>query len=345
MPSRRPARSRTLLPAPSRSRRPLARLRRGWPAAGAAAALLAVLGAAPAPAAPAPPPVAAADAPPVRWVALGGTFTAGAVPATGTRTGEDGCARTTGSYPELLRRARGTAVRLVNVSCHGAAVRHISRHSFTPPGAPPDGAAPAFPPVPPQAEAVDRSTDVVSVGAGATDLGLPGLLRRCAELGAERGNHGTPCRDAFDGTVPDRLAALEEEYGAMLWRVSQRSRYARLLAVGYPAVVPEDVAGRCRYGDPLHFATVTFGDLEWLRDRVLGPLNEVLERVGRAHGAAFVDLHRGSVGHTVCDEENWTDGFHSAAAGSAPETWAGVRPNAAGHRHAARELTARHRSG
>jgi hypothetical protein len=330
-------------------------LRHRRPRAAGAAALAAALGTGSAVAAPERPAsqrpapggtVPAADVQPARWVALGDSYTAGVTTATGAETGEDGCARTTGSYPELLRRELGAAVHLINVSCHGALVEHISRRAQQPAGGPlpPGRRAPVFPAVPPQAQAVSQGTEVVSVGAGAATLGLPDLLRRCAELGARTGNRGTPCRDAFDEGVPGRLAALEEEYDAMLWKVRQRGRYARLLTVGYPAVFPEDVTARCRYDDGLHFGTITFGDLAWARDSVLRPLNEVIARVSRAHGADHVDLYQGSVGHSVCDEEPWTDGLRSAGTDGAPGPWAYVQPNAAGHRYAAHQLTARYRS-
>jgi hypothetical protein len=281
---------------------------------------------------------------PARWVALGDSYTAGVIAATGAGTGQDGCARTGGSYPELIRRALGARVELVNVSCHGAGPEHISRRSLVPAGPPlpPGGEAPAFPPVPPQVHAVSQGTDVVTVGVGAGTVGFAGLLRRCAELGTATGNRGAPCRDAFDAELPARLTALAEEYGAMLWKVRQHARYARLLTVGYPAVFPEDVAARCRYADPLHFGPVTFRDLAWLRDSVLRPLNATIERLSHDHGAGFVDLYPGSVDHSVCDADSWTDGFRSAGPG--PGSWAHVQPNAAGQRYAARLLTARHRS-
>ncbi|MFJ9695678.1 SGNH/GDSL hydrolase family protein [Kitasatospora sp. NPDC101183] len=267
----------------------------------------------------------------LRWAALGDSYTAGVIEATGDLTAPvDGCARTTLSYPEVLRRDLGSLVDLRNVSCSGATSLNVYATAQNPGGRPlpPLGTDPGapYPPVPPQIDAVPTDANVVTVGVGGNDLGFGGILKDCIELGAAALGQGTPCRDKYDASLSDRFHQLSGDYGNMLNSLHSKAQFARVITVGYPHLMPEDVS-LCRYGDPLQFATFTPGDLDWARTAVLEPLNGVVAAQTARHHDTFVDLYPASAGHSVCDADHWLDGVLTSVL---PLKYAVVHPNATG---------------
>ncbi|MEV8396534.1 SGNH/GDSL hydrolase family protein [Streptomyces niveus] len=274
------------------------------------------------------------------WVALGDSYTAGVIPAAGDtfEVPRDGCERTDRSYPQVIDRDLGSLIELTNVSCGAATIEDITFRAQSPIGRhlPPLSEDPdyPFPPVPPQSEAVTSGTDVVTVGVGGNTLGFAEMLFTCLQLGSESGGVGTPCRDALAASVPERLTKVSEEYGEMLAVLHKKAPHAKVLTVGYPTVIPEDTA-KCRYNDWEQFASITQGDLDWLRGDVLEPLNKVIEKSSGDHEASFVDLHDSSRNHSVCDSGKWVEGVFTQF----PSEVAFVHPNARGHQNAADHVT------
>ncbi|MFB6991596.1 SGNH/GDSL hydrolase family protein [Streptomyces sp. NPDC056178] len=302
--------------------------------AGTTAALLTALIAPNAAQAAAPPSGRAAG---MSWVALGDSYTAGVIQATGDEFEfpRDGCARTTGSYPEVVRRDFGSLVDLRNVSCGAATVKDVYETKQTPLGRPlpPAGTDPdaPFAPVPPQIDAVAPDTELITVGAGGNTVGFGEILIRCLALGAEHGNEGTPCKDELDASLPGRLDQLRKDYGQMLDALHAKAPTAKVITVGYPHVIPKDAA-LCTFGDPKQFATITTGDLDWARTRILEALNTAIAQESAAHNATFVDLYPTTAGHSVCDSDHWVDGILSSLI---PLRYGWVHPNAKGHANAA----------
>ncbi|MGW7442691.1 SGNH/GDSL hydrolase family protein [Kitasatospora sp. NPDC054795] len=272
----------------------------------------------------------------LRWTALGDSYTAGVIVATGDETEpRDGCARTVDSYPEILRRDLGSLVALRNVSCSGATTGSVDTGAQSPLGRPlpPLGTDPngPYPSVPPQIDAVDPATDLVTVGIGGNDLGFAEILKSCIELGAVQLGRGTPCKNKFDASLPDRLNRLRGDYSRMLTALHAKAPSARVLTVGYPHLVPEDAA-LCQYGNPLQFGTFTTGDLAWARTALLEPLNALIAQDTAARGDTFVNLYPASAGHSVCDADHWLDGVLTSVI---PLEYAVVHPNALGQAHTA----------
>ncbi|MFB6874736.1 SGNH/GDSL hydrolase family protein [Streptomyces sp. NPDC056323] len=307
---------------------------------------LTVLGSAVALAACAQVPVQLAGAAPAAaaasydWVALGDSYTAGVIPAAGDtfEIPRDGCERTDRSYPQVIDRDLGGLIDLTNVSCGAATIEDVTFRAQEPIGRhlPPFSEDPdyPFPPVPPQSEAVGPGTDVITVGVGGNTLGFAGILSRCLQLGSDSGGEGTPCKDDLAESIPGRLAKVSSDYDQMLAVLHERAPKAKILAVGYPTVVPEDTS-KCRYNDLEQFGPITRGDLDWLRQDVMKPLNKAIEKSAGAHDAAtFVDLYDSSRNHSVCDAGKWVEGVltnsHQVSL---------VHPNARGHRNAADHVT------
>ncbi|MFF4981137.1 SGNH/GDSL hydrolase family protein [Streptomyces sp. NPDC001046] len=231
-----------------------------------------------------------------------------------------------------MRRLR--AFELTNVSCGAATIDNVTDTRQDPIGRhmPPISEDPdyPFPAVPPQSEAVSSDTDVITVGVGGNTLGFAGILAECPQLGGESGGKGTPCKDALGDGIPARLKTVRQDYDRMLEVLHERAPHAKILAVGYPAIIPGD-ASSCSFGDLTQFGTITQGDLDWLRDDVLEPLNNAIsDSTGTQDAADFVDLYDSTRTHSVCDDRKWVEGFVTL-----PDQLSFVHPNALGHRNAA----------
>ncbi|MFG3140061.1 SGNH/GDSL hydrolase family protein [Streptomyces sp. NPDC048211] len=269
------------------------------------------------------------------WVALGDSYTAGVIQAAGDvyEYPRDGCERTDRSYPQVIDRDFGSLIELTNVSCGAATIEDITFRAQEPIGrnvpGNPDPDYP-FPPVPPQSEAVSPGTDVITVGVGGNTLGFGEILFKCIELGSGSDGKGTPCKDELAASIPGRLTKVSTQYGQMLAKLHERASDAKILAVGYPTVIPED-ASKCGYNNQHQFLSITQGDLDWLRQDVLEPLNRTIEKSADAPSSTtFVNLYDSSRDHSVCDSRKWVEGVFD---GDNRITL--VHPNAAGHRNAA----------
>ncbi|MEU1409652.1 SGNH/GDSL hydrolase family protein [Streptomyces sp. NPDC005728] len=275
------------------------------------------------------------------WVALGDSYTAGVIPAAGDtfEVPRDGCERTDQSYPQVIDRDLGSLFDLTNVSCGAATIEDVTFRAQEPIGRhlPPFSEDPdyPFPPVPPQSEAVKPGTDVITVGAGGNTLGFAEILFRCLQLADGSGGVGTPCRDDLAGDIPARLNKVSRDYDEMLTVLHERAPHAKILSVGYPTVIPKDTS-KCGYNNWEQFGSITQGDLDWLRQDVLEPLNKVIEKsTGTQDAARFVDLYDSSQNHSVCDSGKWVEGIITS-----PAQHSVVHPNARGHRNAADHVAA-----
>ncbi|GAA3883658.1 SGNH/GDSL hydrolase family protein [Saccharothrix violaceirubra] len=276
-----------------------------------------------------------------QWVALGDSYTAGVIPASGDtfEVPRDGCERTDRSYPQVIDRDLGALFELTNVSCGAATIEDVSFRAQQPIGRhlPPLVEDPdyPFPPVPPQSEAAGSDTDVITVGVGGNTLGFAELLLQCLRLGGDAGGVGTPCRDAQSDGIRARLDKVGSDYEELLRVLHERAPKAKILAVGYPTVIPGNAAD-CEYNNFEQFGSVTPEDLDWLRKDVLEPLNAVIKAAAETHDATvFVDLYESSRDHSVCAATKWVDGIFTQV----PDQMAFVHPNAQGHRNAADHVT------
>ncbi|MFD7987088.1 SGNH/GDSL hydrolase family protein [Kitasatospora indigofera] len=281
-------------------------------------------------------PAAAAS---YEWVALGDSYTAGVIQAAGDvfEVPRDGCERTDRSYPQAIDRDLGALIELTNVSCGGATIEDVTFRAQSPIGRNVPGSEDPdypFPPVPPQSEAVNAGTDVITVGVGGNTLGFGEILFKCLELGSGSEGAGTPCKDAFAESVPGRLAKVGTDYDAMLAKLHEKAPKAKILSVGYPTVIPKETS-KCRYNDFHQFGPITPGDLDWLRQDVLEPLNKAIEKsTGTQDTATFVNLADSTQKHSVCDTSKWVEGVLDS-----DNKLALVHPNTYGHRNAADHVT------
>ena len=243
----------------------------------------------------------------VRYVALGDSFTAGPlIPF--QAGGPPGCLRSDANYPHLVAAAAGFA--LSDVSCSGATTADLLSPQAVAGG-----------PNPAQLDAVGPDAGVVTVGIGGNDIGFAGIVQACIAVTPL----GQPCQDRFTGSGGDeisrRIAAAAPRVGAVLAEARRRAPAARVLAVGYPAILPEYGAG-CWPLMPIAFA-----DVPYLRGKTK-ELNAMIAAQATAAGATYVDVYGPSIGRDACalPGVRWVEPVVPLAP-AAP-----VHPNAAGMR-------------
>ena len=241
--------------------------------------------------------------PPDSYVALGDSFTAGPL-ITPQDQAVPGCLRSLSNYPHLIAPdLNQPAFR--DVSCSGARTKDMTQAQDVDPD--PDN--------PPQLDALDASTKLVTLGIGGNDIGFTEIARTCIELFAQQ-QTGSPCRDFYNkGGVDEigrRIAALAPVFAGVLDRIEARSPRAKVFTVGYPAVLPEttDLFELCQPVLP-----VAKGDVPWLRDEVEKRLNATIRYVTVSKGDVYVDTYGPSIGHDACQPEGirWVEPLVPAA--------------------------------
>jgi lysophospholipase L1-like esterase len=263
------------------------------------------------------PGAASASAP--SYVALGDSYTSGPlIPyLTGTPAG---CLRSSHDYPALVAAAIG-ASSFTDVSCSGASTANMTGSESV-----------AFGTNPPQLNAVKASTTLVTLGIGGNDIGFSDIALLCSSL-SFIDPFGAPCKRHYSAGGIDRLAEAVAQTGpkvaAVLEDIHSRAPAARVLLVGYPALLPATGDG-CW---PL--APFAYGDVPYLRGVEL-KLNQMLASEAAAHGATYVDTYTDSTGHNLCNGPGtkWIEGIVPTSL-AAP-----VHPNAPGEKAMARQVLA-----
>jgi lysophospholipase L1-like esterase len=261
---------------------------------------------------------ASAAAPTGRYVALGDSYTSG--PLIPTQV-DLNCVRSNRNYPALTASAIGSSA-FVDVSCGGATTGDILN--------PGDGTLGIA--VPAQLDAVTAATALVTIGIGGNDIGFSDIITTCAEDSVDS-PFGTPCKNRYTAGGTDqlqaRIAATAPKVAAVLQSVRAKAPNARVVVVGYPAILPDTGYG-CWPVVP-----IAYGDVPYLRG-VEKSLNAMLANTAAANGARFVDTYTPSIGHDACrgSSTRWVEGLVPATS-AAP-----FHPNAAGERGMATAVTA-----
>jgi lysophospholipase L1-like esterase len=250
-----------------------------------------------------------AQVPVQRYVALGDSYAAG--PLVPIPTGEPaGCLRSNRNYPSVVAETLGVA-DFHDVSCSGATTEHITGPQSVPLGN-----------NPPQLDALSADTELVTVSIGGNDIGFADIVTECAKRSPVQPT-GSACKDHYTAGGTDQLAQRIDEAAPkvadVLAAIDERSPDARVLLVGYPAILPD--AG------PGCFPVVPFspGDVAYLREVEKG-LNAMLADQASGAGVGFVDTYTPSIGHDACQPPGtkWIEGLVPTAP-AAP-----VHPNALG---------------
>lgn len=240
-----------------------------------------------------------------KYVALGDSFVAGPlIPDQSTQP--LGCLRSTNNWPQHVQE-RIDAAELVDVSCSGATIDDLYSAQGVTPG----------PANPPQLDALDEDTTLVTLGIGGNDIGFSDLVKSCGTSWPWEDG----CKDDYvsggHDEISDRIAAVAPQLDQVIADIEQRAPNAWIYLVGYPTVLPE--TGNGCY--PL--VPVLPADVPWLREKA-HELNAMIEQVAEDNQIGFIDLAAPSVGHDFCSGDRWVEGLVPLS------TAAPVHPNAEG---------------
>jgi lysophospholipase L1-like esterase len=231
------------------------------------------------------------------YVAIGDSYTS--APANGPARAVRGCLQSTTNYPHQVAARLG--LKLHDVSCRGA-----STHQLTEPQT--IGSVSQ----PPQADALSRDTDLVTLSLGANDLGiLRAVVIYCVGLGIQD-PLGAPCEraDAESGALRKNMKVIEQALVDAIELVAQRAPGARIVVVGYPQLFPADEA-------PCGQLPLARGDYVYAR-RVNTWLVRAQERAAERTGVEYLDVFAASRGHDMCAQDPWIAGFHPTRTGAMP---------------------------
>lgn len=239
------------------------------------------------------------------YVALGDSYAAG--PLIPLQTGRPaGCLRSNRNYPALVADG-ASASAFTDVSCSSATTEDLFAPQATSLGT-----------NPPQLDALTGDTDGVTLSIGGNDIGFGEIIGECASRSPQE-PLGSACADFYDDDLDARIDGTAPKIAAALDAISDRAPDARVLLVGYPAILPDTGPG-C-------FPVVPFsaGDVAFLRETEKD-LNTMLAEQADAAGVGYVDTYTPFIGHDVCTlpGTKWIEGLVPTAP-AAP-----VHPNSLG---------------
>ena len=215
---------------------------------------------------------------PVRYVALGDSYSAASGVLPPDPTAPPQCLRSTANYPNVI--AAATGARLTDVTCGGADTG--------------DYLTGQYPGVAPQLDAVTRDTQAITMTIGGNDSGVfVNSILRCGAAGAATLGTGSPCRDQYGSSFEDTIRTTTyPSLVRVLEAVRAKAPRAEIAILGYPSILP--ATGGCFAQMP-----VAEGDVPYLRG-VQATLNDAIRRAAQATGVTYVDLSRVSEGHDAC---------------------------------------------
>lgn len=197
---------------------------------------------------------------PVRYVALGDSYSAASGVLPPDLTAPPQCLRSTANYPHVIAAATGAV--LTDVTCGGADTGDLL--------------AAQYPGVPPQLDAVTPDADVVTMTIGGNDSGVfIDSITRCGLAGLSTLGQGSPCRDRYGSSFEDTIRTTT--YPALvqvLTAVRAQAPDAEIAILGYPSILPP--TGGCFGQMP-----VAVGDVPYLRG-VQATLDDAVRRASRA---------------------------------------------------------------
>ena len=209
------------------------------------------------------------------YVALGDSAAAG--PLIPDQDPTTPCARSSRNYPAVAAKALGAT--LTDVSCSGATVEDFTGSQFAA--------------TPPQFDALDAGTDLVTLTIGGNDIGLVQAALTCVNVLPKP--VGTSCAARFTSGGVDKLAtaitAWAPVFGSALDQIRARAPHAKIVVAGYGTYIRPN---GCWPVQPIWDV-----DANYMQSTV-AKLNTVLREQATARGARYVDLAAASVGHDTC---------------------------------------------
>jgi lysophospholipase L1-like esterase len=213
------------------------------------------------------PPVALlAAAAPVRYVALGDSYSAGT--GAGDYGSSGSCERSANAYPEQWA-AHHAPASFVSAACSDATASGVLSS---------------------QLAALTGQTTLVSITIGGNDAGFVHVMETCVLEWDSACLHAVSSAEAFvAGTLPGRLDAT-------LRAVRAHAPAARVVVVGYP-----ELYDLSRSADCIGLSTAKRTALDQGADQ----LDRALSAAAARNGDVFADVRGQFSGHEICDSASW----------------------------------------
>ena len=222
-------------------------------------------------------PADAATAP-LRYVAMGDSYSAASGNLPPDLTASPACLRSTVNYPHVI--AGQLRVQLTDVTCGGADTSDYFTAQYA-------GVAPQL-----DAVAKDAQLITMTIGGNDSDVFIDSVLE-CGVAGLATLGQGSPCRDQYGSSFEDTIRTTT--YPSLvkaLKAVRAKAPKARVAILGYPWILPATTG--CFPQMP-----VASGDVPYLRHEQ-ATLNDAVRRAAAATGATYVNLGTVSNGHDAC---------------------------------------------
>jgi lysophospholipase L1-like esterase len=215
---------------------------------------------------------------PLRYVALGDSYSAASGVLPPDLLAPPQCLRSTRNYPHVIAHATGAQLR--DVTCGAAETGDFFEAQH--------------PGVAPQLDALASDTQLVTMTIGGNDSGVfIETILACGSAGLSTLGQGSPCRDRYGSSFEDTIRTTT--YPSLvkaLEAVRARAPRARVAILGYPWIMP--ASGGCFEKMP-----VAEGDVPYVRG-IQATLNDAVRRAAAASGATYVNLNAVSDGHDAC---------------------------------------------
>jgi lysophospholipase L1-like esterase len=221
---------------------------------------------------------AQATASPLRYVALGDSYSAasGVLPPDPAAPPE--CMRSILNYPHVI--AGDTGAQLTDVTCGAAETKDFFESQYW-------GVAP-------QLNAVKKDTQLVTTTIGGNDSGVfINTVLSCGRLGVLSLGQGSPCKDQYGSSFEDTIRTTT--YPSLvraLRAVHAKAPRARVAILGYPWIMPPSVG--CFDKMP-----IASGDVPYVHG-IQATLNDAVRRAAAATNTTYVNLNAVSEGHDAC---------------------------------------------
>ncbi len=224
--------------------------------------------------------------PPVRYAALGDSYSAG-VGADGSSLGAE-CDRNSAAYPALwASEHRASALKFL--ACSGATTSTVLSD---------------------QVPAIPANSNLVTITVGGNDVGFATIMQICALQGTD------DCIEAVDNAENIATTALPRKLDKLFKAVDRRARSADVVVLDYPLF----------YRLGAWFCIGLSGTSRAKIDEGINVLDGVLQQAAARHGFAFSDVRDNFTGHELCGGSAWlhsvdfvdlSDSYHPTTAGQA----------------------------
>ncbi len=223
-------------------------------------------------------PATQASGSPLRYVALGDSYSAASGVLPPDLFAPPECLRSVRNYPHVI--AADTGAQLKDVTCGAAETSHFF--------------ASQYPGVAPQLDALKADTQLVTMTIGGNDSGVfIDTILACGTAGLSTLGQGSPCKDRYGSSFEETIntttyPALVETLNA----VKTKAPAARVAILGYPWIMPASAG--CFTKMP-----IAQGDVSYVRG-IQATLNDAVRRAAAATGSTYVDFSAVSNGHDAC---------------------------------------------